>query len=158
MTLDKALSFVIDYTKFITALWASYIAFNVTIIGWLLTLRGTGIVLGWLAGIVVIVTYIGVSFIFREVLRQNHKRLLGLMDVVDILAEGEAKAHPELNGVYGRVFKTGDAKALLERTAGPYLSWVTVVAALFMALITFLPKPPIPPASSPAATQAAPAR
>jgi hypothetical protein len=156
MSFDRALGYVIDYTKFIATLWATYIGLNVTIIGWLLTLRGMKIELSWLTGGVVILTYVGVSFIFREVLHHNHRRLLGLMEIADALAELEAGSNDKLKEIYGRVSNKGDAPALLRKTETTYLRGVASVAVLFMALIVFLP----PPTSSPAAAtnQAAPAR
>jgi hypothetical protein len=160
MTLDRALSYVIGYTKFIAALWATYIGLTVTIIGWLLTLRGTRMELSGLPGFVVIPTYLGVSFIFHEVLHQNHRRLIGLMQVTDVLAAMEAEGQHKLKTVYDHVFKTGNAPELLQRTEGIYLGIVAFVAAIFMLAIVVFPATPPNSNSSPsaAATQAAPAR
>ena len=161
MTLDRALSYVIDYTKFIAALWATYIGLTVTIIGWLLTLRGTKMELSGLPGFVVIPTYLGVSFIFHQVLHQNHRRLIGLMKVTDVLAEIEAEGQPDkLKRVYDHVFKAGDAPELLRRTERMYLGIVAIAASIFMSAIIALPVTPPNSNSQPsaAATQAAPAR
>jgi hypothetical protein len=154
MTLDRILSFVIDYTKFIATLWATYIGLNVTIIGWLLTLRSMKSPLPWSMGLVVIAAYLGVSYVFRAVLRQNDKRLLGLMEVADVLADIEARDKAELKEVYGRVFRTGNASELLRNTENAYLGAVVAVTALFMVLIVFIP--PTPPTPDPA-TLATPA-
>ena len=131
MSLDKALGFVMDISKFIQTLWAAYIGLIGVMIGWMISLHTKPSPIDSSTGKTLIVAFVLASIVFAVVLHQNHLRLIRLMHLVDEIApiEGRKLEHPE--GIYRSVFRTGSTAFFLHGTT----CFVAVIAVLVSIFI-----------------------
>ena len=128
MALDKAVSFAIDYTKFIQTLWAAYIAFTVAMIGWVISLQTKPPSLDESTRIALVVAFWVASGAFAFVLHINHWRLIKLMKLVDTLAAEEDARRGKGSELYSQAFASGPSPAFLHRT-----EWLILPVAALMA-------------------------
>jgi|GEM_PF-6172116 len=138
MSLDKALGFVMDLTKFIQTLWAAYIGLIVVMIGWTISLRTRPSTIDSLTSNTLIAAFILVSIIFAAVLHQNHLRLIKLMYLVDEVAPIEARKLEHPANVYKSVFQSGSTPFILRATTWCILPIALLVSA-FICIITKQP-------------------
>lgn len=100
MTLRDGLALVIDYGKFIVAMWGSYTAIILAMIGWLLTLRAKGPVNRTTVR-TLISAFAILSLIFAIIIHINDLQLIGLMQVADTLAQVERNRVADLDEALG---------------------------------------------------------
>jgi hypothetical protein len=135
MSLKDAVAFCADFAKFIQTLWAAYIALIVTMIGWLLTLRGSPATTQANTREILVGAFVLVTVIFGFVLQQNNMRLINMMRLVDAIApiEGRKAGHPEQ--IYRETFRTGWTPIALHGTT---LSLVPIafIVSIFICSLT----------------------
>jgi hypothetical protein len=125
MPLDKAVGFVIDYTKFIQVLWGAYVTFTAAILGALISLVGKTPPLDAASRHTLTLGYLVASLIFVAVLIQNHRRLIRMMLLVDALAANEDKKAGCT--LYTDTFRSGHGPGFLRHSI-----WLVVVVAGLM--------------------------
>ena len=133
MTVKDAMAFLIDYGKFIAAMWSTYIVMVVAVIGWLVTLRSKDLPLDPFARKTLVATYLGATFIFGFVLYYNHQYLLQLHEMLKVLAT--STKDDAASAAYLATFGKAEIANVLNGTLGA-LVVIALLVSVFMWFIT----------------------
>src|ERR1041385_1418791 len=134
ITLDRAVSYSVDYAKFIQTLWAAYIALIGATIGWVSSLIGKPDSLDDTIRNTFIAAFCFASLIFIVVLHLNHGRLIKFMELAEALAEKEDKKFNDGENVYSTAFERGWTAQFLHISEA-FVILVAVLVSVFICRV-----------------------
>lgn len=134
ITLDRAVSYSVDYAKFIQTLWAAYIALIGATIGWVSSLTGKPDPLDETIRNTFIAAFCFASLIFIAVLHLNHGRLIKFMDLTEALAKSDDETLNDGKKVYSTAFEQGWTRHFL-RASEIFVIAVAVMVSVFICKV-----------------------